>query len=242
MSLRTVQMVLADNEFMDFGRLPVRPKLTQKNIRAHYKWAREYNFVPARLWRRTVFTDEKRFCLDGPDGQACFWADVRLPKDIFAKRPRGGGGTTVWGGISWRGKAPLVVVNGTLNADEYVHMLEEHFLPFCDEFYPNGVTFQQDNAPAHSAAHTRDFFAEESITDLPWLAKSPDMNCIQNAWGELSRRLYEGRRQFDTVEDLREALFYEWDKLCLVYIRKLISSMPDRIDTLRRKIGGVTKY
>ena len=68
------------------------------------------------------------------------------------------------------------------------------------------------------------------------------MNCIENAWGELSRRLYDGVRQFDTVENLREALFYEWDKLDLVYICKLISSMPDNIETLRRKRAGVTKY
>ena len=146
------------------------------------------------------------------------------------------------GGISWRGKTPLVVVNGTLNADEYVQMLEENFIPFRDEFYPNGVTFQQDNAPAHSPKHTRDIFAEEGITDLPWPAKSPDKNWIENVWGELSRRLYDGGRQFDTVEDLHEALFYDWDKLDLVYIRKLTSSMPDSIDTLRRKRGGVPKY
>ncbi len=241
-SLRTVQRMLAHHEHMEFGRLAVRPKLSQDNVKDRFKWARDYNFAPARLWRRTVFTDEKRFCLDGPDGQACFWADKRLPKDIFAKRTRGGGGIMVWGGISWRGKTPLVEVNGTLNADEYVHMLEEYFLPFRDEIYPDGATFQQDNAAAHSALHTRDFFADEGITDLPWPAKSPDMNCIENAWGELSRRLYDGGRQFDTVSDLREALFYEWDKLDLEYIRKLIKSMPDRVDMLRRKRGGVTTY
>ena len=103
---------------MDFGRLADRPNLIQNNIRARHNWAREYNFAPARLWRRNVFIDEKRFCLDGPDGQACFWADVRLPKEIFAKRTRAGGGIMVWRGIWWRGKTPLVVLNGTLNAEE----------------------------------------------------------------------------------------------------------------------------
>ena len=39
------------------------------------------------------------------------------------------------------------------------------------------------------------------------------MNCIENAWGELRRCLYEGARQFETLEDLREALYYEWDKI-----------------------------
>ena len=68
------------------------------------------------------------------------------------------------------------------------------------------------------------------------------MNCIENAWSELSCRLYDGARQFDTVEDLKEALFYEWDKLDQDYIRNLIRSMPDRVDALRRNRGRVTKY
>ena len=55
------------------------------------------------------------------------------------------------------GKIPVVVENESLNAEEYVTMLEEHFLPFRDEFYSNGITLQQNNAPAHSERHTRDF-------------------------------------------------------------------------------------
>lgn len=121
---------------MEFVGLAIRSKISSKNVSDRFKWARERNFAPAPLQRITVFTDEKWFCLDGPDGQACFWAETRMLKDAFTKRARGRGGTTVWGGISWRSKTPLVVVNGTLNADEYFRVLKEHFLPFRDEFYP----------------------------------------------------------------------------------------------------------
>ena len=69
-SLRTVQRLLQNHEYMEFGKLAVRPKLTPQHIQARLKWAREYCFVSTRLWRKTVFTDEKRFCLDGTDGQA----------------------------------------------------------------------------------------------------------------------------------------------------------------------------
>ncbi len=33
---------------------------------------------------------------------------------------------------------------------------------------------------------------EEEIIDMWWPAKSPGMNVIENAWGELTRRLYYG--------------------------------------------------
>ena len=121
----------------------------------------------------------------------------------------------VWAGILWKGKTDLVVVNGTLNANECVEMLEKYVLPFRDEYYLNRFIFQQDNAPAHSAKFTREFFATEGILDMEWPPRSLDINCIENAWGELSRRLGEGARQFETVEDLREALYYEWDKIDL---------------------------
>ena len=70
---------------------------------------------------------------------------------------------------------------------------------------------------------------KESITDLGWPPKSPDLNLIENAWGELTRRLYARGRQFNTTEDLYEALFYEWEKLDIDYIRKLIRSFPRRL-------------
>ena len=93
-----------------------------------------------------------------------------------------------------------------MNAVAYKSMLEEFFFPFMNEYYPDVCVLQQDKASVHFVRHTRDFYMEMEVTDLGWPAKSPDLNCIENAWGELTRRLYNGRRQFDTVEDLPEAL------------------------------------
>ena len=39
--------------------------------------------------------------------------------------------------------------------------------------------------------------------------------------------LYNGSAQLDSIEDLNEAMYYEWDYLEIPYIRKLLSSLPD---------------
>ena len=51
------------------------------------------------------------------------------------------------------------------------------------------------------------------MTDVPCPAKPPDVNCIRNAWGELFLGLQRGIRKFDSIEVLRETLFYEDDNL-----------------------------
>ena len=146
------------------------------------------------------------------------------------------------GGNFLRSKSKLVVVKGTLNAAEYVDMLSRALLPFIEDHHPEGCIFQQDNAPAHTAQHTRDFFMESGTTDMVWPPRSPDLNCIENAWGELVCALYRNGRQFDSEEDLCEALFYEWDNLQLSYIRKLITSMPNRAHECLVRKGRTTSY
>ena len=241
-SLRTIQRVLRDSEIMNFERPNVRSKLEPHLVSARLKWSKEHSFYSVRQWKRTLFTDEKRFCLDDPDGHACYWRDKRLPKAVFSKRPKGGGCVMIWGGISWRGMTPLVIIKDKVDAVKYAEMLEEIVAPWCEETYPNGFTFQQDGAPSHTALHTKEFFMDMSWNVMDWPARSPDMNCIENAWGALVRAVYNGGRQFDTVDDLVEALLYEWEHLDMDYIRSLISSMPRRVWQLYQKRGNETKY
>ena len=49
-------------------------------------------------------------------------------------------------------KTDLVVVQGNLNAQRYVNLPNNNFLPFMQNFGP-GLTFQHDNARPHTALH-----------------------------------------------------------------------------------------
>jgi len=57
-------------------------------------------------WQACIFTDEKKFNLDGPDGNQYYWHDKRKPKLRFTKRQQGGGGIMFWGGMGWNGLTP----------------------------------------------------------------------------------------------------------------------------------------
>ena len=55
-----------------------------------------------------------------------------------------------WGIISAKGPGCLVPVQGTLNAERYVNLLQQYLLPQAATWFPNSPwEFQQDNAPCH---------------------------------------------------------------------------------------------
>ncbi len=58
----------------------------------------------------------------------------------------------------------------------------------------------------------------------------------------MTRNLYAGDQKLDTIDDLKEALLYEWHKLDITYLRNLISSMPDRVRECGNNEGGETSY
>ncbi|GMF35617.1 unnamed protein product [Phytophthora lilii] len=73
-------------------------------IKPHHKVARAAfaaKFLSiTHIWRRIVFSDEKKFNLDGPDGYQYYWHDVQNDQEVFSKRASGGGSVMVWAGMN----------------------------------------------------------------------------------------------------------------------------------------------
>ncbi|GFS23199.1 transposable element Tcb2 transposase, partial [Elysia marginata] len=130
----------------------------------------------------------------------------------------------VWGGITAAGKTPLVTVHGNLTARRYIHeILRPHVVP---AIHNQGLTFMQDNAPAHRARITNQFLYENNIPALhPWPPYSPDLNPIEHLWDLLDRRVRMRQPQPQTLLQLERALHEEWNNIPQQAVQQLIGSM-----------------
>jgi hypothetical protein len=193
-------------------------------------------------WKRIVWSDEKKFNLDGPDGFAYYWHDLRKEKLLFSRRAQGGGSVMIWAAFGWNGVSDVVFVDGRMNAAGYQNILQEHLLPAGATLGGSNWTFQQDNASIHTARTTKEWFASNNIDLIDWPSRSPDLNPIENLWGLLVRRVYANGRQFATAGDLKAAIRSSWDEITEAERQSLINSLPNRLFNVIRANGGYSNY
>ena len=84
------------------------------------------------------------------------------------------------------------------------------------------------------------WFEENEIDVMTWPAQSPDLNPIENLWDELGRRIdgYTSRNR----EELWENVKNEWYEITTDVTKKLVESMPRRLQAVIAAKGGHTSY
>ncbi len=94
----------------------------------------------------------------------------------------------VWGCISAYGMISLHVLEGTMNAERYIKVLEQHMLPSRRHLFQGRPCFKQDNAKPHTAAITA-WLRSRRVRVLNWPACSPDLSPIENIWCIMKRKI-----------------------------------------------------
>lgn len=245
-STRTIRRRLADAKLP--GRIARKvPLLRKKNLKMRLSFAREHlgwcGSVHEKKWRNILWSDETKINLFGNDNGR----NVRRPKGKefhvrFTKKTvkHGGGSIMVWGCFSWNGVGPIYRITDTMTRFEYKNILETIMLPYAEENMPLLWVFQQDNDPKHTSRYVKDWFQQNKIKLLDWPSQSPDLNPIENLWGDLKKRI--STQSFQNKDQLWDFVQKAWYEIPIDTCRKLVSSMPKRIQKVVANKGGYTGY
>lgn len=103
---------------------------------------------------------------------------------MFGDNPAKIGCLVIWACITWNGVGTICVIDGNINAQKYIVILESEFWPVVARHFPNNnFIFQDDNDPAHRACiNVSEFKQRNAINLMMWPALSPDFNIIENCW------------------------------------------------------------
>ncbi|GFT77094.1 transposable element Tcb2 transposase [Trichonephila clavipes] len=190
--------------------------LTRQHRTARLQWCREHHNWTEQDWACVLFSDESRFSLSSDCRRQLIWREsgtAYRPENIQDRYPTCS--IMVWAGIMINGRTRLhVFANGTMTGQRYI---DEVLLP-------------------------HDCLDSEGIQRLVWLARSPDLNPIENVWDALGRQV-AGRNYPPTNKNtLIRALPEEWDKLPQQLLDNVVQSMVRRVECCITLHGGHIPY
>jgi len=178
-------------------------------------------------------------------------------KNVRGKERDGDVFQMIWECFTGNKLGPIVFLNGIVNSDLYIDILQNNLLPYLDMLTNEGISdtiFQQDNASCHISKKTRDWFdkvtTEYGFSVMDWPPNSPDMNLIENLWAHIKIELYKRYPDTATLRgpphiiraNLRERLLEVWWEIGEDVLNRLVDSMVDRIQALIDAKGWYTGF
>lgn len=166
-----------------------------------------------------VFSDEATFTLNGyVNRHNCrYWASEN-PHWMVESHTQHPEKVNVWAGIFGRKVIGPFFINGNLNSESYLHMLQNEVIPAIEnvsgQHFPT-VWFQQDGAPPHYGRQVRQYLDETFPQKwigrrgaVEWPPRSPDLSPLDYFfWGHLKNNVYKTKPH--GLDELRERIVQE---------------------------------
>ena len=245
-SIQTVRRVLK-REGMKAVTKKKRPALTKVHKDKRLAFARAKAGWTIEDWKRVIWSDETKINRIGSDGKKWVWKKKgeRLSDRLVEGTVKFGGGSLMfWGCFGWKGTGHSCRIEGKMDADLYVEIMEDELKNslFNWDYNVDDVIFQQDNDPKHTSKKAKRCFKKHKIEVMQWPPQSPDLNPIEHLWGLLKRKLADYERPPTSMKELWDRVQMEWEAISQRECQGLIESMPDRIKAVLQAQGGYTKY
>lgn len=188
------------------GKPAKKTALTQQHRDERIGYALQYYQEDEDFWRNTVCLDEKTFS-SSEDGRSLVWRPrgERFNSDFVVHHYHSGRiSCGIWGFITTRGVGEIIEVNARMNAEQYVYILENHFLPNVRRILPRNefeeIKVIEDRSGVHRARATLRWYENHpEITLLPHPPKSPDLNGIENVWSYMVKTFRSGETELDRL-------------------------------------------
>jgi len=237
MSTRTIRRYFA-SVGMVYRNVQRKIFLTREHKERRIEIARKW-IIDDHDWKTTIFSDEKRFSLDGPDN----WMTYLLKNEKINRERRQckGGGVMVWLMVMPNGLLAHKIIDGKFRSLDYIELLRTCVVPISKLNYGNDFFFQEDNCSVHKAKSVRTFMKESNIKVLDWPAKSPDLNIVEDIWKMLSTDIYDGP-QFRKTSDLKERIngtILHWNSRKREKLQALYDTIRQRLCTVLLKNGDM---
>jgi transposase len=246
LSTKTVQQHLKEANLKPVVKRK-RPFLSKRHRRERLDWAISHQDWTVEDWKVVVWSDETKINRLGSDGRKWVW---KLPGETLNDRlvegtlKFGGGSLMMWGCMAWEGVGNACKIDGKMDADLYVQILDEDLQESLQDFNksPQDAIFQQDNDPKHKSKKATKWFSDNGIEVMSWPAQSADLSPIEHLWHHLKKTLKEYPQPPNGILELWECVQKEWDRIKPEVCQNLIESMPRRVAAVIRAKGGYTKY
>lgn len=178
------------------------------------------------------FSDESTFTLNAePNRQNTrIWSQDN-PREFLQTRTQWPQKVNVWLGILGQHIIGPFYIDGNLNGDKYLQMLQEQICPGIQRVMGDrieNVWFQHDGCPSHCTRAVTNFLNTQFPNrwigrggTIPWPPRSPDLSPNDfHFWGHIKNKVY-GHRMFHDLDELQEAI----NNMCRSFTRHHLSNV-----------------